>query len=88
MLLRDKLVQAMREAGYVTFSIRPDSVNSGTSVITVYQTIKNGFRPAFWRVIECLHLDGAYGTQFYHQIKTTEIPAGTYLTFSYKALDK
>jgi hypothetical protein len=81
MTLRQKLNKAMLEAGYVVYTIRPDTINPFASIIEVKQDIKRGQRPSFWTIVDTLGLDGKFGTQFSHQIKTKEIPDGTYLTF-------
>ncbi len=69
-----KLVAAMREAGYIMFTIRGD-------LMMVNQDISRlGTHPAFWDVLDRLGLDGNSGTDQYHQIKK-KLPEGVYLTF-------
>jgi hypothetical protein len=76
-----KLVAAMREAGYYMFTIKPDPVTAGASLMIVNQSISRlGTHPAFWDVLDNLGLDGSYGTQHSHQVKR-QLPEGVYLTF-------
>ena len=76
-----KLVIAMREAGYIMFTIHPDPSKPDTDWMVVNQDISRlGTHPAFWDVLDRLGLDGASGTVYAHQMKKT-VPEGVYLTF-------
>ncbi len=81
MSLFRKLVTAMREAGYIMFTIKHDKANPGASLIIVEQEISRlGTHPSFWDVLDRLGLDGRFGSVRYHQVNR-ELPEGTYLTF-------
>jgi hypothetical protein len=76
-----ELIDGMRKYGYASFKVKPDLINPFASVIVVSQKIIHGHHPAFWSVLDKLGIDGKFGTQFTHQIKTTAIPYGVYFTF-------
>ncbi len=82
MSLFRKLITAMREAGYIMFTIHPDPCKpEEATLMVVNQDISRlGTHPAFWDVLDRLGLDGAYGTAHSHQVKK-KLPEGVYLTF-------
>jgi|WetSurMetagenome_2_1015567.scaffolds.fasta_scaffold11116_3 hypothetical protein len=77
-----QIIRAMKKAGYTLFTIKPDLKDPDKCIMQVYQDIHRlGTTPYFWLVLDAFDLDGKWGTDTSHQVKT-KLPEGTYLTFA------